>query len=132
LSPASQQGIAPLGVPSAAPAGPRPHQKKNRRRAVPVPLSLEEQQAMSGAAEPSPLNSQPKDQDGSIREAMALLFAHTEDTSDAAYGKHAESMVFNLSGQEMDKYIVANCSTTYRDHCPSDSSKAVRSSSNSI
>jgi hypothetical protein len=48
-----QQGIAPLGVPSVAPAGPRP--KKIRRRAVPVPLSLEAQQAMSGAAEPTPL-----------------------------------------------------------------------------
>lgn len=52
IAPASQQGIAPLGVPSVAPAGPRP--KKNRRRAVPVPLSLEAQQAMSGAAEPGP------------------------------------------------------------------------------
>jgi hypothetical protein len=53
LLPASQQDIAPPGVPSAAPAGPRP--RKNRRRAVPVPLSLEAQQATSGAAEPSPL-----------------------------------------------------------------------------
>ena len=53
IAPASQQGIAPLGVPSVAPAGPRP--KKIRRRAVPVPLSLEAQQAMSGAAEPTPL-----------------------------------------------------------------------------
>jgi hypothetical protein len=50
---ASHQGIAPLGVPSVAPAGARP--KKNRRRAVPVPLSLEAQKAVSGAAEPSPL-----------------------------------------------------------------------------
>ena len=53
IAPASQQGIAPLGVPSVAPAGPRP--KKIRRRAVPVPLSLEAQQALSGAAEPTPL-----------------------------------------------------------------------------
>ncbi len=45
-----------------------------------------------------------KDNDGSIREAMALLSAHTEDTSDATYGNHAESMVFNLSGQDMDKF----------------------------
>jgi hypothetical protein len=45
-----------------------------------------------------------KDTDGSIREAMALLSAHTEDTSDATYGNHAESMVFNLSGQDMDKF----------------------------
>ena len=27
-----------------------------------------------------------------------------EDTSDATYGNHAESMVFNLSGQDMDKF----------------------------
>ena len=39
-----------------------------------------------------------KDKDGSIREAMALLSAHSEQTSDAVYGNHAESMVFNLSG----------------------------------
>jgi hypothetical protein len=45
-----------------------------------------------------------KDKDGSLREAMALLSAHTEDTSDATYGNHAESMVFDLSGQDMDKY----------------------------
>jgi hypothetical protein len=37
---------------------------------------------------------------------MALLSAHTEDTFDATYGNHAESisMVFNLSGQDMDKF----------------------------
>jgi hypothetical protein len=53
------------------------------------------------------------DKDGSIREAMANLSAHSEQTSDAKYGNHAESMVFDVSGQDMDKYKL--CARLFND-----------------
>ncbi len=53
------------------------------------------------------------DKDGSIREAMANLSAHSEQTSDAIYGNHEESMVFELSGQDMDKYKL--CARLFND-----------------
>ena len=53
------------------------------------------------------------DNDGSIRETMATLSAHSEQTSDAKYGNHAESMVFDLSGQDMDKYKL--CARLFND-----------------
>jgi hypothetical protein len=53
------------------------------------------------------------DKDGSIRETMATLSAHSEQTSDAKYGNHAESMVFDLSGQDMDKYKL--CARLFND-----------------
>jgi hypothetical protein len=95
-SPASQQGIAPLGVPSVAPAGPRP--KKNRRRAVFVPLSLvplEAQQAMSGAAEPSPLSPAPQAKKPSRRQQLLknkfLALQAVECNSDGASVEASEN-----------------------------------------
>jgi hypothetical protein len=44
---------------------------------------------------------------------MALLSAHSEHTSDAQYGNHAESMVFNMSGRDMDKYRL--CARLFND-----------------
>jgi hypothetical protein len=42
--------------------------------------------------------------DQGIKEAMANLSAHEEATSDNVYGNDANTMIFNLSSQEMDKY----------------------------
>ena len=92
----NQQDIAPLGVPSVAPAGPRP--KKNRRRAVPVPLSLvslEAHQAMSGAAEPSPLSPAPQANKPSRRQQLLknkfLALQAVECNSDGASVEASEN-----------------------------------------
>ena len=51
--------------------------------------------------------------DQGVREAMAMLSAHSEETSDQKYGNDADTMVFNLSGLAMDKFRL--CAKLFND-----------------